>query len=166
MPVIDATATRSTPPPMFVTITDRGAHAIPAGFMHGHNPRTGTNEQQIVLAANITNLSTNFSQLARRSTRPRKRAEINQPPKAIAADAGYRNQQQLDKDAADPSTSPSAPTSAYASARTSTTSAASAATGFVNGHPSPAGDGTIAFVLRPVLGVLSRWRGVERRPGA
>ena len=31
----------------------------------------------------------------------RKRAEIDQPPKAIAADARYGNQQQLDKDAAD-----------------------------------------------------------------
>jgi hypothetical protein len=33
--------------------------------MRGHNPRTAMNEQQIALAANITNLSTNFSQLAR-----------------------------------------------------------------------------------------------------
>ena len=65
MPVIAATETRSTPPPMFVTVTDRGAHAAPAGFMHGHYPRTGMNKQQIALAANITNLSTNFSQLTR-----------------------------------------------------------------------------------------------------
>jgi hypothetical protein len=65
MPVIDATETRCTPPPMFVTFTDRGVHAVPAGFMRGHNPRIGMNEQQIVLAANITNLSTDFSQLTR-----------------------------------------------------------------------------------------------------
>jgi hypothetical protein len=79
----------------------------------------------------------------------RKRAEIDQPPKAIAADAAYGNQQQLDKDAADnhiPVPNPCArigtlPTSAYAPARTSTTSAASAATRFVNGHPSPASIG-------------------------
>ena len=50
---------------MFVAVTDRGAHAIPAGFTRGHNPRTGMNEQEIVLAANITNLSTDFSQLTR-----------------------------------------------------------------------------------------------------
>jgi hypothetical protein len=107
MPVIDATATRSTPPPMFVTITDPGAHAVPtvpAGFIHGHNPRTAMNEQQIALAANITNRTTDFSHLARRSTRPldeQKRADIDQPPQAIAADAGHGNQQQLDKDASD-----------------------------------------------------------------
>ncbi len=33
--------------------------------MHEHNPRTGMNEQQIMLATNITNLSTDFSQLTR-----------------------------------------------------------------------------------------------------
>ena len=74
------------------------------------------------------------------------RADVDQPPKAIAADAAYGNQQQLNKDAADnhiPAPNlcvriGTLPTSAYASARTSTTPSASAATELVNGHPSPA----------------------------
>ena len=62
------------------------------------------NEQQIVLAAEITNNSTDFSQLAPivdAVLRELARAGIPRRPDAIAADAGYWNEQQMDEVVAD-----------------------------------------------------------------
>ena len=49
-----------------VNITDPDSRSIPVGFgfVQGYNGQTAVNEQQIVLAAEITNLSTDFSQLS------------------------------------------------------------------------------------------------------
>ena len=49
-----------------VNITDPDSRPIPVGFgfVQGYNAQTAVNEQQIVLAAEITNNSTDFSQLA------------------------------------------------------------------------------------------------------
>jgi hypothetical protein len=70
----------------------------------GYNAQTAVNEQHIVLAAEITNISTDFSQLAPvvdAVLRELERAGIPRPPEAIAADAGYWDEQQMDEVVAD-----------------------------------------------------------------
>jgi len=89
-----------------VNATDPDSRPIPVGFgfVQGYNAQTAVNEQQIVLAAEITNLSTDFSQLAPMvdaTLRELERAGIDQPPEAVAADAGYWNEQQMDEVVAD-----------------------------------------------------------------
>lgn len=85
-----------------VNVTDPDSRPIPIGFgfVQGYNAQTAVNEQQIVLAAEITNLSTDFSQLSPMVAavlRELRRAGIDQKlPDAIAADAGYWNEQQMD----------------------------------------------------------------------
>jgi hypothetical protein len=85
-----------------VNITDPDSRPIPVGFgfVQGYNAQTAVNEQQIVLAAEITNLSTDFSQLS-----PMVAAVIRELGcagidlkllEAIAADAGYWNEQHMD----------------------------------------------------------------------
>ena len=68
--------------------------------MQGYNAQTAVNEQQIVLAAEITNLSTYFSQLAPMvdaTLRELEQAGIDLLPEEVAADAGYWNEQQMDE---------------------------------------------------------------------
>jgi transposase len=89
-----------------VSMTDPDTRPIPIGFgfVQGYNAQTAVNEQQIVLAAEVTNLSTDFSQLAPMvcaTVDELERAAIDQRPEAIAADAGYWNEQQMDEVVAD-----------------------------------------------------------------
>ena len=89
-----------------VNVTDPDSRPIPVGFgfVQGYNAQTAVNEQHIVLAAEITNNSTDFSQLAPivdAVLRELARAGITQRPEAIAADAGYWNEQQMDEVVAD-----------------------------------------------------------------
>ena len=89
-----------------VNITDPDSRPIPVGFgfVQGYNAQTAVNEQQIVLAAEITNNSTDFSQLAPivdAVLRELTRAGIARRPEAIAADVGYWNEQQMDEVVAD-----------------------------------------------------------------
>ena len=85
-----------------VNVTDPDSRPIPIGFgfVQGYNAQTAVNEQQIVLAAEITNLSTDFSQLSPMVAavlRELRRAGIDPSLlEAIAADAGYWNEQQMD----------------------------------------------------------------------
>jgi transposase len=89
-----------------VNITDPDSRPIPVGFgfVQGYNAQTAVNEQHIVLAAEITNVSTDFSQLAPvvdAVLAELGRAGIPRQPEAIAADAGYWNEQQMDEVVAD-----------------------------------------------------------------
>jgi transposase len=85
-----------------VNITDPDSKVIPDGlfFLQGYNAQAAVNEQQIVLAAEITNSSTDFSQLDPMVTATLaelERAGIEQRPEVIAADAGYWNEQHMDE---------------------------------------------------------------------
>jgi hypothetical protein len=85
-----------------VNITDPDSKVIPDGmfFVQGYNAQAAVNEQQIVLAAEITNSSTDFSQLDPMVTAlldELERAGIPQRPEVIAADAGYWNEQHIDE---------------------------------------------------------------------
>jgi transposase len=85
-----------------VTTTDPDSRSIPIGFgfVQGYNAQAAVNEQQIVLAAEITNSSTDFSQLApmvSATLQELERAGIEQLPQAVAADAGYWNEQHMDE---------------------------------------------------------------------
>jgi hypothetical protein len=85
-----------------VNTTDPDSRPIPIGFgfVQGYNAQAAVNEQQIVLAAEITNISTDFSQLDPMVTATLaelRRAGIEQPPEAVAADAGYWNEQHMDE---------------------------------------------------------------------
>jgi len=82
-----------------VNVTDPDSRPIPIGFgfVQGYNAQAAVNEQQIVVAAEITNISTDFSQLDPMVTATLdelERAGINQRPEAVAADAGYWNEEQ------------------------------------------------------------------------
>ena len=85
-----------------VNTTDPDSRPIPIGFgfVQGYNAQAAVNEQQIVLAAETTNISTDFSQLDPMVTatlHELRRAGIDQPPEAVAADAGYWNEQHMDE---------------------------------------------------------------------
>ncbi|MGZ6692578.1 MAG: transposase [Solirubrobacteraceae bacterium] len=83
-------------------MTDPDSRPIPVGFgfVQGYNAQTAVNEEQVVLAAEITNLSTDFWQLSPMVAavlRELGRAGIDQKLlEAVAADAGYWNEQQMD----------------------------------------------------------------------
>ena len=85
-----------------VNITDPDSKVMPDGlfFVQGYNAQAAVNEQQIVLAAEITNSSTDFSQLDPMVTavlNELERAGISQRPEVIAADAGYWNEEHIDE---------------------------------------------------------------------
>jgi transposase len=85
-----------------VNTTDPDSRPIPIGFgfVQGYNAQAAVNEQRIVLAAEITNISTDFSQLDPMVTATLDelgRAGIDQLPEAVAADAGYWNEQHMDE---------------------------------------------------------------------
>jgi hypothetical protein len=85
-----------------VNLTDPDSRSIPVGFgfVQGYNAQAAVNEQQIVLAAEITNSSSDFSQLDPMVTATLdelERAGIEQLPEAVAADAGYWNEQHMEE---------------------------------------------------------------------
>jgi hypothetical protein len=85
-----------------VNASDPDSRPIPVGFgfVQGYNAQAAVDEQQIVLAAAITNSSTDFSQLdpiVTATLGEPERAGIEQPPEAVAADAGYWNERHTDE---------------------------------------------------------------------
>jgi hypothetical protein len=85
-----------------VNLTDPDSKPIPVGFgyVQGYNAQTAVNETQIVLAAEITNTSTDFSQLdpmVSATLGELGRVGVTELPRAVAADAGYWNEQHIDE---------------------------------------------------------------------
>jgi transposase len=85
-----------------VNVTDPDSRSIPVGFgfVQGYNAQAAVNERQIVLAAEITNSSTDFSQLDPMVTATLdelERVGVSELPDAVAADAGYWNEQHMDE---------------------------------------------------------------------
>jgi transposase len=84
-----------------VNVTDPDSKLIPDGlfFVQGYNAQAAVNEHQIVVAAEITNDSTDFGHLEPMVTAmlaELEQAGIPQRPEAIAADAGYWNERHMD----------------------------------------------------------------------
>jgi hypothetical protein len=89
-------------PPGKVNTTDPDSRPIPVGFgyVQGYNAQAAVNERQIVLAAEVANTSTDFSQLAPMVTATLgelERAGADEPPEAVVADAGYWNEEHIDE---------------------------------------------------------------------
>ena len=85
-----------------VNITDPDSKALPVsfGFAQGYNAQAAVNEQRIVLAAEITNTSTDFSQLDPMVTATLNELErigVTDLPETVVADAGYWNEQHIDE---------------------------------------------------------------------
>jgi transposase len=85
-----------------VNVTDPDSRSIPVGFgfVQGYNAQAAVNEQQIVVAAEITNSSTDFSQLDPTVTATLgelERVGVSELPEAVVADAGYWNEQHMDE---------------------------------------------------------------------
>ena len=85
-----------------MNITDPDSKPLPVsfGFVQGYNAQAAVNEQQIVLAAEITNTSTDFSQLDPMVTATLNELErigVTELPEAVVADAGYWNEQHIDE---------------------------------------------------------------------
>ena len=85
-----------------MNVTDPDSRPIPIGFgfVQGFNAQAAVNEQHIVLAAEITTNSIDFSQLDPMVTAilgELERAGVDQLPEAVAADAGYWNEEHMDE---------------------------------------------------------------------
>ena len=85
-----------------MNVTDPDSRPIPIGFgfVQGFNAQAAVNEHHIVLAAEITTNSTDFSQLDPMVTAilgELERAGVDHLPEAVAADAGYWNEEHMDE---------------------------------------------------------------------
>jgi transposase len=85
-----------------VNLTDPDARVMKAfrGYVQGYNLQAAVNEQHIVLAAEITVESVDFSQLkpmVDATLRELEQAGIREKPRAAVADAGYWNEQHMDE---------------------------------------------------------------------
>jgi len=85
-----------------VNLTDPDARVMKAfrGYVQGYNVQAAVNEQHIVLAAEITVESVDFSQLkpmVDATLRELEQAGIREKPRAAVADAGYWNEQHMDE---------------------------------------------------------------------
>jgi len=83
-------------------LTDPDARVMKAfrGYVQGYNVQAAVNEQHIVLAAEITVESVDFSQLKAMvdaTLRELGLAGISEKPRAAVADAGYWNEQHMDE---------------------------------------------------------------------
>jgi hypothetical protein len=85
-----------------VNLTDPDSRVMKAfrGYVQGYNVQAAVNEQQIVLAAEITVESVDFAQLGPMvdaTLRELEQAGIAGKPQAAVADAGYWNEQHMDQ---------------------------------------------------------------------
>jgi transposase len=85
-----------------VNLTDPDARVMKAfrGYVQGYNVQAAVNERHIVLAAEITLETVDFSQLkpmVEATLRELELAGIREKPRAAVADAGYWNEQHMDE---------------------------------------------------------------------
>lgn len=82
-----------------VTDLDSGSMKTLRGHMQGYNAQMATNEHQIVVAAEITNIAPDFGALepmVNAVLRELEAAGIPQKPEVVLADAGYWHQRQME----------------------------------------------------------------------
>jgi transposase len=78
---------------------DSGSMKTLRGHMQGYNAQIATNERQIVLAAEITNVAPDFGTLepmVNAALRELEAAGIDERPEVVLADAGYWHQRQME----------------------------------------------------------------------
>lgn len=83
-----------------LTDLDSGSMKTLRGHMQGYNAQMVTNEQQIVIAAEVTNVAPDFGTLepmVRAALRELEAAGIEEKPEFVLADAGYWHQRQMEK---------------------------------------------------------------------
>jgi transposase len=82
-----------------VTDLDSGSMKTLRGHMQGYNAQMVTNEHQIVIAAEVTNVAPDFGTLepmVDAALRELEAAGIEEKPKLVLADAGYWHQRQME----------------------------------------------------------------------
>jgi hypothetical protein len=84
-----------------VNVTDPDSRNLktPRGYMQGYNAQAATNEQQIVIAAEVTLDSPDFGHLEPMVSAARselERASVTAAPEVVVADAGYWHQAQME----------------------------------------------------------------------
>jgi transposase len=82
-----------------ITDLDSGSMKTLRGHLQGYNAQMATNEQQIVIAAEITNVAPDFGTLepmVNATLAELEAAGINERPDVVLADAGYWHQRQME----------------------------------------------------------------------
>src|SRR5215218_442770 len=98
-PVAPAPHTEARTPSVNVTDPDSRNVRTPRGYMQGYNAQAATNEQQIVVAAEVTIASSDFGHLEPMvgATRTElKAAGVSDALEVVVADAGYWHQKQME----------------------------------------------------------------------
>src|SRR5919197_5221730 len=85
-----------------INLTDPDSRNVktPRGWVQGYNAQAVTTEDQIVIAAELTNSSADFGQLEPMIAAARRelaRAGIDESPEVVVADAGYWHQVQMER---------------------------------------------------------------------
>ena len=85
-----------------VNMTDPDSRNVKTrgGYLQGYNAQAATNERQIVIAAEVTNASSDFGQLepiVSAAQSELERAGITSTPQVLVADAGYWHQSQMEQ---------------------------------------------------------------------
>ncbi len=85
-----------------INVTDRDSRNVktPRGYLQGYNAQAVCNEQQIVIAAEITGDSADFGHLQpmiSAAQRELHAASVTEPLEVVVADAGYWHQVQMDE---------------------------------------------------------------------
>lgn len=89
-------------PPGKINTTDPDSRNVKTlgGYLQGYNAQAATNERQIVIAAEVTNTSSDFGQLepiVSAAQSELERGGITTTPQVLVADAGYWHQAQMEQ---------------------------------------------------------------------
>jgi hypothetical protein len=85
-----------------INVTDPDSRNLktPRGYMQGYNAQAATNEDQIVVAAEVTVDSPDFGHLepmVEAAESELEKAGVTQSPEVVVADAGYWHQEQMER---------------------------------------------------------------------